>query len=107
MMLHPITRIRPRIRKSRCYELCGRYQLGDVSWTLVHGSVQEEHRLRIDHAWLKRDGWVYDAVLDRSFPELTYLHKFAAVEVATFSPEEAARRMVETGHHGPWRERPS
>jgi hypothetical protein len=71
--LRPASKIRPRRRDGRGFELSGRYQLDDPSWTLVHGSIRTKvitkgnALTRFNHAWLKRDGWVYDSVLDMAY----------------------------------------
>lgn len=98
----PQSRIRPRNRQHRCFELAGRYQLDDPTWTLVHGVIESEIRgIPIAHAWLKRDGWVFDPVRNESMPESEYLDRFAASEVGAFSSREAARKTAELGYWGP------
>lgn len=58
------------------------------------------------HAWLRRDGWVYDAVLDKSVSAIEYAQRFAAEELATFDYVEAAHAMLSHRHWGPWIEIP-
>ncbi len=79
--------------------------MDDPTWTLVHGVIRKqigEHSFRIAHGWLKRDGWVYDAVLNKSYNAEEYLSIFAAEEIAAFSPFDAAERALETRCWGPW-----
>jgi hypothetical protein len=77
-------------------------QQDDQTWTLVHGSVQILILGRIAHAWLKRDGWVYDAVLDKSMPEADYIERLHAQECGTWDIHAAATTMLEANHWGPW-----
>src|SRR6185437_10634025 len=88
------------MRAHRCFELSGRYQLDDPTWTLVHGVIVSCD-LSIAHAWLKRDGWIFDAVLNESMPEQDYLTRFAAREIGSFSAVEAAQKQAARGWWGP------
>jgi hypothetical protein len=104
----PASKIRPRRRDGRAFELSGRYQLDDNSWTLVHGSIRAKvitkgnALTRFNHAWLKRDGWVYDSVLDKSYEEPHYVQLYAARAVATYDSRAARKMATDTGHWGPW-----
>jgi hypothetical protein len=101
----PKSRLRPRSRARRCFELSGRYQMQDPTWTLVHGTVRYVvwgDESRYAHGWLKRDGWIYDAVLNESFRADEYVSRFAAEELATFTDKEIADAMHTFGHWGPW-----
>jgi hypothetical protein len=101
----PNSRLRPRNRAKRCFELAGRFQLDDPTWTLVHGIVCAEngtHLIRYAHGWLKRDQWVYDAVRDESFVADEYVTRFGAEEVGTYNSVAAAKAASTVGHWGPW-----
>ncbi len=72
-------------------------------WALVHGLVDgAPNSGRIAHAWVERDGIVYDPVLDRAMPLPDYQAQFAAVAVARYDKSSACRMVAEHGHSGPW-----
>jgi hypothetical protein len=104
----PTSKRRPRRRDGRSFELSGRYQSDDPSWTLVHGTIEAKvitkgnALTRFSHAWLKRDGWVYDSVLDKSYEESHYVKIYAAHEAVTYTRDAAARVMLAAKHWGPW-----
>jgi hypothetical protein len=100
----PVSKLRPRSRRGRCFELSGRYQLDDPSWALVHGTIRTPTWGRFPHAWLKRDGWVYDSVLNRSYKVATYTRLFDARVWATYAVRDAAKVVVAAGHWGPFDE---
>ena len=54
------------------------------------------------HAWLQRDGWVFDAVLDRAFGLQKYLPRFRAIELAQWQGAQVAAEKAKHGHWGPW-----
>lgn len=88
----------PRIRKRahRCYELAGRGQQRDPSWTLVHGTLES----CIGHAWLEKEGTVYD----RFMPIAQYIEEYAALAERRYSAKEAAEAMLSAKRAtwGPW-----
>ena len=99
--LRPVSKLLPRIRRGRCYELSGRYLMGDSSWLLVHGTGRGRTG-RIGHAWLMRDDTVYDPVLNQSFERNEYLARFDVEPRATYTATEAAQHILANGHWGPW-----
>lgn len=106
----PVSKMRPRKREGRGFELSGRYQMDDPTWTLVHGTIRARvidkgcASVRFSHAWLKRDGWVYDSVLDKSYEEARYVALYTAREVATYDHAAAAEMVLAESHWGPWTE---
>jgi hypothetical protein len=98
----------PRIRKrdGRCYELSYAGQLQAPSWILVHGYVAHAHGVECGHAWLERDGLVYDAVLDELMPASVYKADVCATELKRYTFVKAASEMLRTGHSGPWHDGP-
>jgi hypothetical protein len=96
----PSPRIRARTRAHRCFELSGRGALNDPSWTLVHGSIYGPNN--IAHAWLTKDGVVYDTVIDRYMTEIEYAEKFNAVSERSYELKEATPLLLKQGHWGPW-----
>jgi len=97
----PVSAYRPRKRQGRCYELAFKLLTDDPTWTLVHG-VANSGGADIGHAWLERDGWVFDPVLNRSLAWIDYATDRRAVRLASFTAQDAARRAVASGHYGPW-----
>jgi hypothetical protein len=70
----------------------------DPSWTLIHGVT---HGL-IAHAWLLKEGTVYDAVLDQHVSAREYEETHGAVIERQYKLKEAAEFMASTGCFGPW-----
>lgn len=97
----PASTYRPRRRHGRCYELAYRFQSDDPAWLLVHGTVRINGS-HSGHAWLERDGSVYDVVLDITARRAEYVTRFAAVTLAAYSRKEAAEHALATRHFGPW-----
>jgi hypothetical protein len=97
----PASRIRPRSRLGRCYELAGRYVFDDPRWSLVHGTACCADG-RVWHAWLKFGDYIYDPVLDRSYSAHEYASTFDTEEDSTFTQREAAVTALKFGHWGPW-----
>ena len=91
-------------RHGNCYKLALLGCLhGGEDWTLVHGeTVGPMHSGRMGHAWLQRDGWVYDPVLDRVWPWKIYARFVGAVPISRYSHAETWQLAEETGHCGPW-----
>jgi hypothetical protein len=91
-------RVRARVRQGRCYELAGKGQQRDPSWTLVHGTWYGG----LGHAWLERDGIVYGVVLDREMPTVEYTNLVSSTGHFRYTVIEAAQHMSSLGHYGPW-----
>jgi hypothetical protein len=94
----------------RCYETCNRIVVADPSWTLVHGrpTLRRLPHVQYGHAWLERDGVVYDpsARYGAGITMLCGLY-YALGQIdprlcSRYSAREAAVLMNSTGHHGPW-----
>jgi hypothetical protein len=54
----------------------------------------------VGHAWLSRDGIVYDPVKGKECPAGEY----PGVALHRYTAEQAARMMLERGIYGPWEE---
>lgn len=93
-----------RRRAGRCYELAGRSAVDHEEWALVHGVVSMTGGVRMGHAWVERDGWVYDHVLDRVMRlEEFKAPPFLAVEWRRWpGGKSVAAAMLDHGHWGPW-----
>jgi hypothetical protein len=91
-------------RHGNCYKLALLGCLhGGENWTLVHGETVGPLGIsRMNHAWLERDGWVYDPVLDRVWPWAVYARISCAVPISRYSHAEAWQLAEDTGHCGPW-----
>jgi hypothetical protein len=97
----PITRCRGRL--GRCYELAGKVALDHPEWQLIHGTVRG-----FGHAWLERDGFVFDVAADELFAVEDYYLQFHPVDpVRRYSQREAAQEMVRRSLWGPWHEAPA
>lgn len=78
---------------------------GGEDWTLVHGeTIRPKGKGRMGHAWLERDGWVYDPVLDRVWPWHIYVRFVGAVSIRRYSYAETWQIVEKTDHCGPWLE---
>jgi hypothetical protein len=99
-------RIRAIRRKGRCYELTGRGHLRDETWTIVHGQVAfwslRRNPLLIAHAWLEKDGYVYDATLDQVMTAKQYRTRYKARIERRYSARQVQRLMLTTETWGPW-----
>jgi hypothetical protein len=54
------------------------------------------------HAWLERDGRVYDPTVRRLFSAEVYSRIVGAVPAMHYSYDHAGRWLSDTGHAGPW-----
>jgi|SRR5208283_3375825 len=98
---HGLPKNRFRKRGGRCYELCAKLLLNapdGTPWELVHGKGMG----MIRHAFLERDGLIYDAVDDKFFQPDDYRRQTGIVDAARYTHAEAARHMAQSGHCGPW-----
>jgi hypothetical protein len=79
-------------RTHRCFEMSGQIVTDNPTWTLVHGRIRPILKIayEVPHAWVKRDGVVYDAVEARSYTVEDYAATRGAVEVATYSVQDLA-----------------
>jgi hypothetical protein len=64
----------------------------------VHGVILDF----IGHAWLERNGVVYDAVKDREESAAAYYARSRAVVERRYAKIEACEHMARTGSWGPW-----
>jgi hypothetical protein len=101
-------RLRPRYRQGRCYELAFKFQSRDdrfVGWKLVHGEiVRPGDGKSMGHAWLESAGKIYDPVFDKTYEIESYMTKFQAKAIASYSQSEAIETAMkfERPHFGPW-----
>ena len=96
---------RVRKRQGRCYELASRVVLREPGSgrTLIHGHLHAKvPSVPYSHAWLERDGEVYDPVQDLWFSITQFVMMYEAVIDHSYSAKEAAVAVAEHGHHGPW-----
>lgn len=109
-----ISRLKPKYRQGRCYELAykhlerdDRFTVGN--WTLVHGEVISPANLNdqpLGHAWLQHGDRIYDIGFDREFDSQTYFGKYKAKTIASYTRAEAFRLILAHGHYGPWHGQP-
>lgn len=91
-----------RRRGGWCYTLAGMGAMLHPSWTLVPGMGRATDGGITGHAWLQRNGWVFDAVLDRAFELHKYLPRFRAIELGQWQGAQVAAEKAKHGHWGPW-----
>ena len=98
--------------KGDCYQAGGRLIMnffGDKEHKLVHGMVSGQGALegvRFGHCWVESKGTVLDHSNDRKLeiPKDVYylLGRIDPAECHYYTPEEAAKKMTDKGHWGPW-----
>lgn len=84
-------------RQGDCYRLAGLRILDEHSWRLVHGIASG-----VQHAWLERDGRVWEPVHDTELDVAEFASKYRAMKERDYDAIEAAKNIVRTGHWGPW-----
>jgi hypothetical protein len=95
-------RVRARDRRGRCYELSAKGQLRDPSWTLVHGwklTLAYDGPCHIQHAWLERDGQIYDPAMDMLFESAD---DHGGIAVRRFNAQDTALSLAVSGVYAPW-----
>jgi hypothetical protein len=102
----PMT-LRPRYRSGRCYELAWKYLAYEArfeGWRLVHGEIISPigDGQPMEHAWLEKEGNIYDPVFDKVFQAADYRTKYHAKATLVYSQTNAMRLGAERGHYGPW-----
>ena len=84
---------------------------GFTDVVVVHGTVQNLHpqpgeKSRYEHAWVEYDGKVWDWQTETMRREPTSIARFYAerrpTNVQRYTPEQALKLCLRTGHHGPW-----
>jgi hypothetical protein len=98
----PDAPVPPRInvlgsREGRCYELAGRGVVEYRDWLLVHGTAYGT-----GHAWLERESWIYDAVIDQLMTSAQYKSFARAAGARTYTAKETAELAASSRHWGPW-----
>ena len=84
---------RVRKRQGRCYELASRVVLRErgSGWTLIYGHLHAKvPSVPYSHAWLERDGEVYDPVQDLWFSITQFVMIYEAVIDHSYSAKKAA-----------------
>ena len=81
---------------------------GDGGWELVHGHltgwaiVKRDENGRYLHAWVEKDGMLYEPLHDLIYEKSFYDSFAAPVEVARYPKRAARKRALASGHYGPW-----
>ena len=93
-------------RIGHCFRLCLNFIVDNEGYELVHGIVKDPtgrgRYSQLAHAWLEKDGVVYDITWDIEMPVEAYYRFFRAEERARYNRIEAAKLSIETRHSGPW-----
>ncbi len=100
---------RARKRHGRCYELCFYVILNSDGWDLVHGEVKVDPKRipgmsRMRHAWVEKNGMVYDPVLNAEFMTAAYYSKYEAISIVRYTKIEACKMLSQFRWIGPWHE---
>jgi len=70
---------------------------------LVHGTVYNTLLDRsFPHAWVELDGKIYDNVFTEGIDKERWEEFLVPSNTKTYTWHESVRRMLDTGHHGPW-----
>ena len=98
-----------KVAKGDCYHNACEYVLANKDWTLVHGHPvlqgNSKYRgMRFGHAWVEKDGVVYDTEADITIPADLYyaIGQIDKDEVKRYTTEEARRNILDRGIWGPW-----
>ncbi len=99
-----------------CYQANGNFiitKMGDNDFKLCHGvAILRTDRRPFGHCWIEKGGAVLDfsngktiATTKRRYYELGGI-PYPGYKTYTYTPAEAAKKMVDTGHWGPWDSKP-
>ena len=104
--------VRPRRRFPKdCFYRSWRYVLDHDApeARLVHGTYAPDllsGTPGVNHAWVELPGGiVFDGVYQRFFVGAAYYVAMNCIAEVSYTPEEAARLVIEAGHIGPWHKR--
>lgn len=91
-------------RTDKCYELAGKLVRDNPDWILVHTVVQTPIG-KNGHAYLEKDGWIYDPVKNEFFnPEekQKIMRIFPPQIIVYYTQSEAIQNMEQQKNWGPW-----
>jgi hypothetical protein len=74
-------------------------------YLLVHGIITDNKfgtNKSLDHAWVEKDGEVYDPVTDIRMPKEVYYNLYSAEAVAIYTFEEMIEIALKEGTYGVW-----
>jgi len=93
-------------REGRCYELAGRFQQENPEWVLVHADTLPPTGpyagTTFDHAFVERDGVVFDPVFAELFPAQEFYTVYGVTNTRKFDARTAAGLLLKENHWGPW-----
>lgn len=91
-------------RLGDCYRLAWRFIIKEDEGWLIHGRVFGGSPPRwIEHAWVETPvSYIYEPVADTFYKKESFYQEYKAEELKRYTPTEAARLAVKSGHHGPW-----
>lgn len=102
-------RIPSKNKGGDCYSAAGRYILDnmDPELILVHGIVTGQgdiEGIQFGHAWVEDGNRVIDVSNGRNIqlPKQFYYKLGKIKKTKRYKREEALKKMLETGHFGPW-----
>jgi hypothetical protein len=96
-------------RLGRCYELAGNRILDSIRGdnpdvvAVIHGTISNGESPPLAHAWTEnRDGTLHEPATDRDYTPRAFEVLFHPANEVRYTPIEAAAKMLETEHYGPW-----
>lgn len=92
-----------------CYRAAYKWAsaLRKQGWTVVHGSVRNLQKGRLNHAWCERGDEVIDLAMPVGMRELTREEYYRVLEpdvTKRYPAEHAVLLFVRNQHYGPWEE---
>jgi hypothetical protein len=96
--------IRHPVDEPRSFALAVQAQGQAPDWLLVHGTITgpDHGPARRVHAWLEREGQVYDPRVRRFFSVGVYRRIVGAVPAMRYRYNHARQWSGDTGQAGPW-----
>lgn len=68
---------------------------------VVHGTVKPMDK-RFHHAWVEKDGMIYDNNVPEGMPRKDYYSTFHPRKQRAYTPEQTVVNCLRNGHYGPW-----
>ena len=96
-----------------CYAANGRWMIGKDGYQLVHGvAILPRDGKPFWHCWIEKGNQVLDFSNGKTIKiSKKKYYELGGIPVSgymnyLYTPAEAAKKMVETGHWGPWDSKP-
>ena len=92
-------------RLGKCYELSYQFVTSNYDYLLVHGIITGNKfgtNKSLDHAWVEKNGEVYDLVTDIIMPKEVYYNLHSVEVIAIYTAQEAMKQALKSGTYGAW-----